>query len=275
MALAGMLSFKLIIVAYAGWITNIPAITTGPLLLAAVIYTIRRPGIATTAMLASAGAVFLLSGQQQFLYYAILLAISYAMLDAAAAARRGQWQRLGRNALCLAVGGVLAVGIAAPLLLSHFADRSLVTRSYADYAFFLADHHFHPQHLLTFLYPEWLGTPINGTYPGSELWEDVGYFGLIPLALSLIGLVIAWRRPLTWWLAGSIAVCLFLTADTPINRFPLTGCPAMRRFASRIGSCFPFRSWALPWRGLAWRNCWPVGNLGIRRVGWSIRRLPG
>ena len=141
--------------------------------------------------------------------------------------------------LCLAVGGVLAVGIAAPLLLSHFADRSLVTRSYADYAFFLADHHFHPQHLLTFLYPEWLGTPINGTYPGSELWEDVGYFGLIPLALSLIGLVIAWRRPLTWWLAGSIAVCLFLTADTPINRFLFDWLPGYALFRQPNRLLFP------------------------------------
>ncbi len=230
MALAGLLNFKLIIAGYAGWLVVVPAVTMAPLLLTAVTYSIRRPGITTTATLTSVGALFLVSGQQQILYYVLLLAISYALVQALLSAWRGQWQSLGRKLLCLAVSGMLAVGITAPLLFSLFADRKLVTRSYADYAFFLGDHHLEPQHLLTFLYPEWLGTPLDGSYPGGELWEDVAYFGLIPLVLAFVGMVMAWSRPPTRWLTGSVAVCLVLTVDTPISRFLFDWLPGYALF---------------------------------------------
>ncbi len=134
---------------------------------------------------------------------------------------------------------MLAVGITAPLLLSLFADRALVTRSNADYTFFLGDHHLEARHLLTFLYPEWLGTPLDGSYPGSELWDDVAYFGLIPLVLAFVGMMMAWSRPPTRWLVGSAAVCLLLTADTAINRFLFDWLPGYALFRQPNRLLFP------------------------------------
>jgi hypothetical protein len=218
MAVAGMFNFKLVIAAYAGWMTVIPALAICPVLLAAVVYALRRPGVASTTTLGAAGAVFLISGHPQFLYYTLLLAASYVLVHALPAGRRGRWRELGRAALCLAAGAALAVGIASPLLISFVADRALVTRSGADYAFFLGPHHLQPSHLLTFLYPEWLGTPLNESYPGGELWEDVAYFGLIPLALALVGIVGGWSRRSTRWLTGAAGVCVLLAADTPAGR---------------------------------------------------------
>ena len=247
MAVAGLVNFKLIIVAHAGWMSPILALTMCPLLFAAVTYVVRRPGIMSTATLAVVGALFLVSGHQQFLYYAILLAATYVLMHGLAAAWRRQWQTLLRQTLCLTVGAGLAVGIASPLLISFVTDRDLITRSSADYAFFLGPHHLQFSHLLTFLYPEWLGTPVNGTYLGDELWEDVAYFGLIPLVLALLGVVVAWSRLQTRWLAGAAVACLFLAADTPIGRFLFDWLPgyALFRLPNRLLFCVSFLGIAL------------------------------
>ncbi len=236
MAVASLFNFKLIVAAYAGWMAAIPAVTMSPLLLAAVTYGVRRPGIASTATLGTVGALFLVAGHPQFLYYTVLLGGSYVLMYALAEGRRRQWRTLGRQILCLTVGTALAVGITAPLLISLVADRGLITRSSADYTFFLGEHHLQPKHLLTFLYPEWLGTPINGSYAGDELWEDAAYFGLVPLVLAFVGFVMGWSRPPTRWLGGAAAACLLLTVDTPVNRFLFDWLPgyALFRLPNRL-----------------------------------------
>ena len=162
--------------------------------------------------------MFLVSGHPQFLYYTLLLAAGCVVAHALPAGPQGRWRELRRAALCLAAGAALAVGIASPLLISFVADRELVTRPSAGYAFFLGHHSLQPRHLLTFLYPQWLGTPVAGSYPGGELWEDVAYFGLVPLALALVGTVGGWSRLSTRWLAAGAAACLLLAADTPASR---------------------------------------------------------
>ena len=164
------------------------------------------------------GRMFLVAGHPQFLYYTVLLGGSYVLMHVVAEGRRREWRKVGRQMLCLLTGTALAVGVAAPLLISLVTDRELITRSSADYAFFLGEHHLQPNHLLTFLYPEWLGTPVAGSYPGDELWEDVAYFGLIPLILAFVGVVIGWARLTTRWLVAAAAICLLLAADTPIGR---------------------------------------------------------
>ena len=218
MAVAGMLNFKLIAAAYAGWLPVISALTMCPFLLAAVIYVLRRPGAASTAVLAAVGAPFLVSGHPQFVYYSLLLAASCVAAFALQGAWRRQWPVLRRPAISLASAAFLAVGIASPLLISFVADRQLVTRSAADYAFFLGPHCLQPRHLLTFLYPEWLGTTLKNSCAHGELWEDVAYFGLVPLALALIGAVGGWSRPFTRWLTAATAACILLAADTPVGR---------------------------------------------------------
>ena len=95
MAVAGLFNFKLIVAAYAGWMTVIPALTICPLLLAAVIRSVRRPGIASSAMLGVVGAIFLVSGHPQFLYYTVLLAASYVLVHALASGLRTQRRTLG------------------------------------------------------------------------------------------------------------------------------------------------------------------------------------
>ena len=74
----------------------------------------------------------------------------------------------------------LAVGLAAYLLLPLLLEAPLISRTQASYASFLASHAVSWRHLLTLLYPEAFGTPLDDSFAGTELWEEVAYFGLVP-----------------------------------------------------------------------------------------------
>ena len=219
MAVAGMLNFKLILMAYAGWLVAIPALVMWPILMAALSYCLRSPGLVSTATLAAAAATFLVSGHPQFIYYGALLAMTYAVAQLFVAVWRRQWRLLGRQALGLTAAGVLALGLVLPLATSLVADSKLVTRSGADYAFFLSGHPLEWKQLWTLLYPEWLGTDLNGSYYRMWFWEDAAYFGLAPLLLAPLGVVMGWRRPPVRWLSAAAAACMLLAFDTPVNRF--------------------------------------------------------
>jgi hypothetical protein len=111
---------------------------------------------------------------------------------------------------------VLGIVLAAHLLLPLLAEAPRVSRTKSDYAFFLTDRPQTPRRLVALLHPEALGTPLRGTYPPTELWEDSAYFGIIPLVLAVTGCVLGWRRRDTPFLAGSFAACLLLSFDSPI-----------------------------------------------------------
>jgi hypothetical protein len=261
MALAGLLNFKLIIAAYAGWLPVLPPLALCPLLLATVTYVIRQPGMASTAVFGMVGAIFLVSGHQQHIYYTALLAISYFLTVAPTMG----WRLAGRAAFCLTVGAILAFGCTAYFFLPILAEHGLTSRSLADYDFFLSGRGLRLRHLLTFLYPEWLGTPVDNSCPDPELWEDVAYFGLIPLILALAGIVMGWFRSPTRWLGGAAAICLLLAADTPVGRFLFDWFPgyAVFRQPSRILFMVSFLGIAL-------------AAVGIEelRTRWRARRLP-
>jgi len=52
-----------------------------------------------------------------------------------------------------------------------------------------------PHHFITFIVPEFFGSPINKTYWGSSnFWELCGYVGILPLILGLIGIIFKKNR---------------------------------------------------------------------------------
>ncbi|HEY5284726.1 MAG TPA: hypothetical protein VIM14_18180, partial [Polyangia bacterium] len=110
------------------------------------------------------------------------------------------------------------------------AEASLVSRVQASEAFLQSGHDLGLRHLLTLFSPEILGTPLDGSYAGSELWEDVAYFGLVPLALAGAGVGLAWRRPEVRFLAVGFALSLLLALDSPIVRLAYAVVPGLRLF---------------------------------------------
>jgi hypothetical protein len=230
MAAAGMFSFKLIIATYAGWLSVVPSIVSFPLLFAAGFSLARRPGLGAALALAAAGAFCLHSGQIQLIYYAALFLVAYLVAQGIDWARTGQARRIGPTAGWIAMAGMLAATLTAYLLLPLAAEAPLVSRSQSSYEFFLANHAISPRHLLTFVYPEALGTPLDGSYGGHELWEDVGYFGLIPLALAGLGLKLGWRRHPTRYLGIFFVVSVLLATNTPLLRALYEFLPGFKLF---------------------------------------------
>jgi hypothetical protein len=130
--------------------------------------------------------------------------------------------------------------VAAYLLLPLAGEAGLISRARPSYEFFVAGHALKPRHLLTFLYPWALGSFRDPAYLDTEPWEDIAYFGLVPLAAACVGAVLGRRRPHTTTLAVLFLVSVALAMDTPLLRlaygvvpgFQLFRCPSRLLFVS-------------------------------------------
>ena len=232
MAVAALFNFKMIIAVYAGWLSHIAGITMFPLFFAAVFYFSKRPGLKATIVVGVTGALCLHTGHLQYFYYTIWFVAAYTLTQTGGWWRTGRWRTLLERTGLLLGAGLLGVGCAAYLLLPLFGETQLMSRAKATYAFFLDNHSLKMSHLLTFVFPEALGSPLDGTYPGTELWEDVAYFGIIPLVLAIAGSICGWRRSHTKFLTLSFFVSLALTIDSPILRLLHAFLPGFELFRS-------------------------------------------
>lgn len=214
MAVAGLFSFKVLMALYAGWLSLLPSIALCPLLFATVFRLVQRPGLGTALAVAGSGAVALHGGHLQLVYYTILFLLGFVLVTQVRAYRSGHRRLAWQVCLWLSCGGLLAVGLAAYLLLPMVAKASLISRSVISYTFFQRWHSVGLRHLLTFVYPEALGSPLDGSYPGTEMWEDVAYFGIIPLLLALVGMTRGWRRPATPFLTAGLIFSVLISLDT-------------------------------------------------------------
>ena len=248
-AAAQMFSFKLVIAAFAGWLPGFAGVIVFPLLFAAAFRAVERPGPEGALLLALAFALCLSSGLQ-FSYYSALFLAAYAALRA----------RCGALASLLS-GAALAAGLCGCLLVPLAMDAPLLSRAYASYGFFQSGHALGLRHLLTFLRPEALGTPLNGSYPPVELWEDVAYFGLVPLALAAAGALLARRRPAARLLAAAFVVSVLLALRSPLQWLLFRVVPGFSLFR-------------LPGRFLFLTSCFgsALAGLGLDEI---LRRLEG
>ncbi|MCJ7544269.1 MAG: YfhO family protein [Phycisphaerae bacterium] len=230
MAAAGMFNFKLLMATFAGWTTVVPVIVWIPALLAATLHAVKRPGPGAAAVLALVGGLCLHCGQIQLLYYFAWFAVAYAVVAMVPQVQRGQWGAAGRRIRWLGVGGVVAIGLATYLLLPMAVSAMQSTRTGVSYRFFLAGRSLKLAHLLTFLYPHALGTPLDNSYAATELWEDVAYFGVLPFGLAIVGMVCGRQRGLVRFLTACFVISVILAFDTPILRAVYQVVPGFRLF---------------------------------------------
>jgi len=241
MGVAGLVSFKLMLVVFAGWTPVLPSLSLLPWLAAALYGFAGRPDAARGFLLATVVALALLAGTIQYPYYLAILSAPYLLWKIVRFAAAGDSLRARK----LLLGGLAAAGlgfmIAAHLWLPIFADLPLLARKSLSYSVFLAGHALQPMHLATLLSPEWLGTPRLGTNVfGQSMWEEVMYFGWVPLGLAALALMTRWRLPVVRWLALTAVVSTLLAFETPVLRgmfdwFPgysLFRCPARILFVT-------------------------------------------
>jgi hypothetical protein len=230
MAVAALFNFKVLMAVYAGWLSVLTSITLFPLLFLVIFRVVKSPGSGSALAVAASGALCLHTGHLQLVYYSGLLLIAYLLVTLGGFWRAGRRQEVRQAIGWLVCGGVLAIGMAAYLLLPLAAEAPLISRGLASDEFFRAEHSLGLRHLLTLFSPLALGTPLDGSYPGVELWEDVAYFGLLPLLLACVGAVLGWHRPQARFLVVGFAVSLLLALDTPLVHLPYEFLPGFRWF---------------------------------------------
>ncbi len=230
MAVAALFNFKVLMAVYAGWLSLLPGITFFPLLFAALFHLTDHPRARNALAVAAAGTLCLHGGHLQLVYYCGVFLAAYALIVLVQRWRTGSHGEMWRTAGWIAVSGALAVGMAAYLLVPLMADISLVTRNMASSGFFVGKHAPSWQHLVTFLHPEILGSVRDQNYPGVEMWEDVAYFGLVPLLLAVLGGVLRWRRRHTRFLVSGFVISTLLAFDTPLVHLLYDFLPGFRLF---------------------------------------------
>lgn len=242
MAAAGMFNFKLILALYAGWLPLIPAIVLMPLPFALVYKLLQKPSLKISLGLAASGAVCVLSGHFQFIYYIFIFVLLYVCWQSVILVKLGNWEHVKKCYKFLAVSAMLCLGLAAFKLAPFVLEIPEISRAGSSYKFFLSNHALSLKHLLTFLWPEALGTPLKNTYAGIELWEDAAYFGLIPLIFAFAGavggLIDLKKRSLTQYLVFCFLFSLVLCFDTPVLNLAYSILPGLSFF--RIPGRFLF-----------------------------------
>lgn len=97
-------------------------------------------------------------------------------------------------------GLVLGFTIAAAQILPSYEYLANTTVEEGFDPYYASFYSFPVNHLATFVSPYKFGNPKDGTYPhfietnGSIFWENIGFFGVIPLLLSCAGIIRALRN---------------------------------------------------------------------------------
>jgi len=226
-ATAYMLCHRFLAMIYAGWLPKMSMFALAPLLFWSCDLVIDRPTRRRIAVFALVGALTLVQGDMQQLYFCGLGAVIYifARLARAGSARAGP--ALARFAL----GAVLAAALAAPALLPRLQFAALSTRTQPNPAFLLKDSP-QPAELPSFFNPRDQGA--DGAIR-SEFWENNFYFGLW-LAPFWLAALVGKRRGAALALLLAIGLMVFLCFDTAVLRWIYDYFPGFSLFrqSSRI-----------------------------------------
>lgn len=177
-------------------------------------------------------AMSILAGHIQEAYYTVLAVSAFAVADAAIG-----WRRRGLKSAATYLGAWGLVGVLTALLA---AAEIIPTWIYAQDSiragrFPISD----PTqagaglaNLWQLLYGGALGGPESYCGPGEYYWANLCYFGLVPLALALIGMFRLGRRyPLRryGWL-GAISFCFAFGSGSPVFAFCASVVPGITLF---------------------------------------------
>lgn len=204
----------------AGHSTKLEALCLTPGFLLAFDFLLKRPGPASAALLAVAGALVGWAHHPQIAYYGALLVFLYG-IGYLFVEKRGQvpasvWLRLG-----------VFLGVASVLAAMLLADPYLAVREYAPYSIrgaseaaagasagagvgwnYATAWSFHPAELISFLFPGWYGFSGQTYWGRMPFTQSTQYFGLIALALAVFGLLrMGGRRK---WIWAGISLVLLL-----------------------------------------------------------------
>ena len=231
---AALFSFKIILAAYAGWLVPLAAIAALPLVFGALARAFARPSLAAALLLGGVGTVALHAGQLQFVYYAALFGVVCSVVRVGQFLAARDRSNAVRLTAVLVLGALIAAGLSAHVLVPLAQDATLITRTAADYTYFLGDPRLSRLGLLTVANPALLGGPLEGGV--IESWEYVAFFGAVTTVLATVGAIGGRRRVGTRVILAVVVASVLLATDTPVLRFAFDWIPgyALFRMPSRI-----------------------------------------
>jgi hypothetical protein len=215
-AVSVLFSFKTILAVYAGWLPVVIGISALPFLFGSMAGVLERPTVRSALALGGAGALSLHSGHLQLPYYSSLLIAAWGIFAIGYLVVHGQRDLAWRVGRFVALGGLIAVGLSAYLLLPLGTDIGLSTRTATTYEFFLRGTPPFGLHLLTFFNPELYGTPRDGTFV--EGWEYIAFVGGAVSLFALVGALQGAPRRLVHLLLCGLAISVLLSMSSPLLR---------------------------------------------------------
>lgn len=174
-------------------------------------------------------ALAVLAGHLQEAFYLILALTGICLVEAVRLAFAGQRARAAGLLARWALAGAATAGLVAAELI----PMAIYLRQSAGKARLAGEDLTGVPgvaNLLQFIHPFALGGPANYRGPGVWYWETICYFGLVPLALAVLGLVVAIqdRRPVGRLAgAGAVAFILAFGGRTPVNWLPAMLVPGL------------------------------------------------
>lgn len=183
------------------------------------------PGMRSSLLLATCTGMVLLAGHAQIAYIALLCVLCYATMRLyyAMKLRHGTdtpffWRQMRFLTVALALGVSLSAVHVLPALQLTMTSSRLHLNPWDTNRFTLE-----PKHLLTLVFPSFLGHPASGDYWGGETpWEPALFAGWVPLLLAARAVYRRWHYPpvrfwacmafLGIWLAFGVWGGLYLVA---------------------------------------------------------------
>ncbi len=183
----------------AGHATKLEALALAPVFLLAFDLLFSKPNLLSAAALGGAGALLLWAHHPQIAFYAFVLALLFGLgrLIAEPALRRSG---LPARAFALALASLLVALLVTEPYLAVFeyapfsirgggGDLSGLAESASqgagwDYA---TTWSFHPQELISFLFPAWFGLEGRTYWGQMPFTQSTHYFGLVALIFAVVG----------------------------------------------------------------------------------------
>lgn len=136
-------------------------------------------------------ALIFLSGHTQFAAYGAFASVLYFIVRASIEINKDRnVKNIANFAVILFISFAVFLSLFAIQLLPAIEFSKLINRAGGISFDEAASISLAPQYLITFIIPEFFGSPLNNTYFFSgPLWELCGYAGILPLLLALIGIL--------------------------------------------------------------------------------------